>query len=1113
MMPLRGTRKIPALRASEHTFLRRSPACAFWVAVLSLGCCSLPTLRADDPKPAPPKAAGLPIAELKRETHVDFETEVLPFLKNNCLACHNTTKAKGGLNLETPQLMRKGGDSGPAVTPGKSQESLMLKAASHIDPELIMPPKDNKANASDLKPEQLALLRLWIDQGAQGDVHAARPVDWLAQPPKLDPILAVALTRDGQFAACGRGNRIDVYHVPSGQCIAQLADPKLAGAPGMTNAAHRDLVNSLAFNPEGTLLASSGFREVKLWKRPRLVPSPFAIPAEAARLFAVSPDQRQFAAVLPDHVIALYELPGGKLTQSLTGHSNTITAIAFSPDRQFLASVSDDKTLRIWSVSTGKTVTTVETPAELKAVTWLGDSNRLAAAGTDGLVRTWTLDGSTAAPGRELKGHEGAVSALAALPGGKELLSGGADGIIRQWNVEEGKKVRELKEKNAIVALAMRPDGKRFASCGTDKVALLWDAESGKVVGKLKGDRYANELAAETERTLAVAKVTTEFQKKTLETAEAEAKKQTDRVATATATNTFTEKVFLEKEKALKESQEAKGKAEKELEELLAFIKKTTEDYEKADQAAKEASTLAKSASERAAQAQLAAERAALSKTDAEKIATETSALALRTKATLDNVGLAKDTARRIAEESAAVAEKSRGFSEAVAADADMKTKLAGEAKSGAEKAIEQVATLAFAAGQLKPAYDKTVSEAPERRKQATNKIESATKTLDGAQKEFQRAETRKSVTGHELELALQGASRASNSVSQAKSTLETAETRQRKTAETLEAEQARAARLETNFLALAFSPDGRTLATLDPSGRAQTWSADHATPIEVFPAPAAAPMGGDTNAATRAEPGSIAFLDGQTLVAPNGPKLAAWELQPRWALERTIGTGDIDSPLSDRVNAVRFSPDGQTLATGGGEPTRSGEIKLWRVSDGVFQREFTNVHSDAVFALDFSPDGRHLASAAADRFVRVVELATGKVVRAFEGHTSYVLGVAWKSDSRTLASAGADNVIKIWDFTTGDRKKNIEGASKEVTSIAFMGITDQALATSGDNQVRVLKENGDKVRSFEGPADFMNAAATTPDGKLVVAGGQDGILRLWHGEDGKAITNFEVNP
>jgi WD40 repeat protein len=234
-----------------------------------------------------------------------------------------------------------------------------------------------------------------------------------------------------------------------------------------------------------------------------------------------------------------------------------------------------------------------------------------------------------------------------------------------------------------------------------------------------------------------------------------------------------------------------------------------------------------------------------------------------------------------------------------------------------------------------------------------------------------------------------------------------------------------------------------------------------------------------------------------------------AWDLNPAWTLERAIGSDEVDSPLSDRVNAVRFSPDGQTLATGSGEPTRSGEIKLWNVADGKLQREFKNVHSDAVLALDFSPDGKHLASSSADRFARVVDLATGKVVKAFEGHTSYVLSVAWKRDSRTLASAGADNVIKIWDFITGERKKNIEGAGKEVTSIAFVGVTDQAVATSGDNQVRIVRENGEKVRSLEGAVDFMNSAAATPDGKLVVAGGQDGVMRIWDGADGKLRASF----
>ena len=97
----------------------------------------------------------------------------------------------------------------------------------------------------------------------------------------------------------------------------------------------------------------------------------------------------------------------------------------------------------------------------------------------------------------------------------------------------------------------------------------------------------------------------------------------------------------------------------------------------------------------------------------------------------------------------------------------------------------------------------------------------------------------------------------------------------------------------------------------------------------------------------------------------------------------------------------------------------------------------------------------------------------------------------------------------KVWDFMTGDRKKNIDGAAKEVTSIAYVGLSDQTLATSGDNQVRLMKENGEKVRSFEGASDFMNAAAATPDGKLVVAGGQDGMLRVWNATDGKLVANF----
>ncbi len=137
-------------------------------------------------------AVPIAIADLKREKPVDFESEVLPALRRNCIACHNGTKSENHLVLETPQTILKGGDSGPAVVPKRSGESLLLKAAAHLD-DPTMPPPDNNVKAVPLSPDELGLIKLWIDQGAGGQVTAsAAPLKWQKLPPTVSPILAVA---------------------------------------------------------------------------------------------------------------------------------------------------------------------------------------------------------------------------------------------------------------------------------------------------------------------------------------------------------------------------------------------------------------------------------------------------------------------------------------------------------------------------------------------------------------------------------------------------------------------------------------------------------------------------------------------------------------------------------------------------------------------------------------------------------------------------------------------------------------------------------------------------------------------------------------------------------
>jgi WD40 repeat protein len=232
-------------------------------------------------------------------------------------------------------------------------------------------------------------------------------------------------------------------------------------------------------------------------------------------------------------------------------------------------------------------------------------------------------------------------------------------------------------------------------------------------------------------------------------------------------------------------------------------------------------------------------------------------------------------------------------------------------------------------------------------------------------------------------------------------------------------------------------------------------------------------------------------------------------ESRAMWKLERSFGSGDGKSAITDRVNALAFSPDGKTLAIGSGEPSRSGDITLWDIASGKMTANYSERHLDSVLTLDFSPDGKHLASGGADKAVRITELSSGKMVKLFEGHTHHVLGVSWRGDGRIIASSGADNVVKVWDWTTGDRRKNVEGWDKEVTSLHYLGSGDVAATTAGDAKVRLINSDGGEVKKLDGAKDFMNTLGSTHTGNLVVAGGEDGVLHIWDVATAKILRSF----
>ncbi len=197
-------------------------------------------------------------------------------------------------------------------------------------------------------------------------------------------------------------------------------------------------------------------------------------------------------------------------------------------------------------------------------------------------------------------------------------------------------------------------------------------------------------------------------------------------------------------------------------------------------------------------------------------------------------------------------------------------------------------------------------------------------------------------------------------------------------------------------------------------------------------------------------------------------------------------------------------------LATGGGEPSRSGDISLFDATSGKLLKSWNERHSDAVLSLDFSPDGKLLASGGADKIARVTDIATGRQVNLFEGHTHHVMGVAFRADGRVLATAGGDGVgARVGHDHRASGRRRSKAGRRRSPRLQFIGATQQIVTSAGDNLMRIVNDDGTEVRAMAKLPDFMQAAASTANASVIIGGGEDSVLRVWDGTNGKELAVF----
>ena len=461
---------------------------------------------------SPAYGAGLDVKEVKRSKPVDFQDEILPILRSNCLACHNRTRSKGDVVLETPADIRKGNDDGPYVEPGKAAESFLFQVAAHTE-EPEMPPAKNKVGAKNLRPEELGLLKLWIDQGAKGEMRAAAPVAWQAYQRGVPPIYAVAAGPKGRYAAAGRGNQVHLYDVSTNKQVANLADPSLAklGFYGENDAAHLDVVNSLAFHPDGNLLASGGYRVVKLWRRAQAEKKNPLASKISGSAPVVSPDGKWLAVAEENNQTGLWSIAEGKRLRGLEKPQPPVHGLAFSPDSKRLLTGAEDGSVRVWNVADGKLVLEASHEQAVSSVAFAGEDGKwLVSAHADKIARVWEVPsekGGEVKVLKELKGHTGEIHVLLPLPNDpKTIVSGGKDNTVRIWNAETGVAVRSISIGIAFSAVAVSPDGASLATVGGVNYARLWKVADGSKIADLQGNPVLKRESLREDGELAFAK-------------------------------------------------------------------------------------------------------------------------------------------------------------------------------------------------------------------------------------------------------------------------------------------------------------------------------------------------------------------------------------------------------------------------------------------------------------------------------------------------------------------------------------------------------------------------------------------------------------------------------
>ena len=409
---------------------------------------------------------------------VSFHKEIKPLFTAACNGCHRPEKSKGDLDMTTYAALVKGGKEGASIVPGDPARSILVKMITGPEPE--MPDEGDP-----LTKEQVSLVERWIRQGAKDDTPAEGTAK--IEPPKYTapPVIStLAFSPDGKLLA------VNGYH----EVVLHKADGSAIEGRLVSEAPR---VESLAFSKDGSRLAVVGgspaeFGHVQVWDpaKKELVK---AARISSDSLYGVSfaPDGQSVAFGAADKVVRRVNVADAKVTMEFRAHADWVLGTLFTLDGKQLVSAGRDKAMKLIDAEHGRFIDDINNPLEAcVSVARHPKEEQVLYGGDLGGARLYRIsDNQARTAGRndtnrlkEFERQRGPVTAVAFSPDGARAALGSV-GEVRVYDVNNTGKAQAALSGHAgpVYAIAWSPDGATIATGGFDGMVRLFDAKTGNL--------------------------------------------------------------------------------------------------------------------------------------------------------------------------------------------------------------------------------------------------------------------------------------------------------------------------------------------------------------------------------------------------------------------------------------------------------------------------------------------------------------------------------------------------------------------------------------------------------------------------------------------------------